>query len=220
MRVHHGEHTLLHLAAVPGVEDDLLAAGDVEHDSGLGVEAELFIVLHLRLGSVVHDEVRLEVLEFLCRGADEHVRDEVRLPSHFHNEADGHAGVLVRAAECVDDEKALVGQLFLRDVLDDLPGLFGRGMVVVLVSVGRPPHGVLGVVVHNDELVLGGTAGVDAGHDVDRAELADLTLLVAFEAGLGLLFEQQLVRRVVYDLGGTGDAVFAQIDLFHIIKTS
>ena len=27
--VHHGEHTLLHLAAVPGVDDDLLLAGDV-----------------------------------------------------------------------------------------------------------------------------------------------------------------------------------------------
>ena len=38
--VHHGEHTLLHLAAVPCVDDDLLAAGDVEGGSCLGVETE------------------------------------------------------------------------------------------------------------------------------------------------------------------------------------
>ena len=30
--VHHGEHTFLHFAAVPSVDDDLLAAGDVEHN--------------------------------------------------------------------------------------------------------------------------------------------------------------------------------------------
>ena len=42
--VHHGEHTLLHLAAVPGVDDDLLLAGDVEQHSSLGVQAQLLVV--------------------------------------------------------------------------------------------------------------------------------------------------------------------------------
>ena len=63
--VHHGEHTLLHLAAVPGVDDDLLLAGDVEQHSSLGVQAQLLVVLDLSLGSVVNNEIRLEVLQLL-----------------------------------------------------------------------------------------------------------------------------------------------------------
>ena len=45
--VHHGEHALLHLAAVPGVDDDLLAGGDVEGHAGLGVQTQLLVVLDL-----------------------------------------------------------------------------------------------------------------------------------------------------------------------------
>ena len=88
-------------------------------------------------------------------------------------------------------------------------------MVVVLVLVGGPPHGVLGVLVHDDELILGGAAGVDAGHDVDCAQLADLALFVAFQTGLGLFLEQRVIGGIVHDLGGAGDAIFAQIDVFH-----
>ena len=33
--VHHREHTLLHLTTVPGVDDDLLAAGSVESNTSL-----------------------------------------------------------------------------------------------------------------------------------------------------------------------------------------
>ena len=94
------------------------------------------------------------------------------------------------------------------------------GMVVVLVLVGGPPHGVLGVVVHDDELVFGGAAGVDAGHNVDGAQLADLALFVALQTGLGLLLEEHLVGRIVYDLGGAGDAILAQIQMFHRGNTS
>ena len=35
--VHHGEHTLLHLTAIPGVNDNLLTAGNVEHSSCLRI---------------------------------------------------------------------------------------------------------------------------------------------------------------------------------------
>ena len=213
--VHHREHALLHLAAVPGVEDDLLAIGEVEDDGGLGVEAQLLVVLDLGLGGVEDHEVRLEVLQLFLGGADEHVLHEMGLPGDFHDEADGHAGVLVGAAEGVHDEQALVGQLLDGDVLAGGPGLFGSGMVVVLVALGGPPHGVLGGLVHDDELVLGGAAGVDAGHDVHSAEFADLALFIAFQAGLGLFREQLLERGVIYDLGGTSDAILGQIELFH-----
>src|SRR5699024_11193565 len=66
--VHHGEHALLHLAAVPGVQDDLLTGGDVEDGGGLGVQAQLLEVLNLGLGGVVGDKVGLEVSKLFLGG--------------------------------------------------------------------------------------------------------------------------------------------------------
>ena len=62
-------------------------------------------------------------------------------------------------------------------------------MVVVLIGLGGPPHGVLGVIVDDDILVFGGAAGVDAGHNVDGAELADLALFKAFQTGISVVPE-------------------------------
>ena len=214
--VHHGEHALLHLAAVPGVQDNLLTGSDVEDDRGLGVEAQFLIVFHLGLGSVVNHEVRLEVFQFLGGGLDEHVGDEVCLPGHFHDETDGHAGVLVGTAESIHHEEALVGQLVHSQLLAGIPGFLGSGLVVVLILVRGPPDGVLGVLVHDDELILGGTAGVNAGHHVDGAQLADLALFVAFQAGLGLFREELVVRGVVHDFSRAGDAILGQIQLCHV----
>ncbi len=105
--VHHGEHALLHLAAVPGVEDDLLLAGHVEGDSGVGAQAELLIVLDLCLGGAVYQEVRLLVEFGLVLRTDEHIGDEVRLPCDFHHEADLHPGILVGTAETVHYKEPL-----------------------------------------------------------------------------------------------------------------
>ena len=60
--VHHWEHTLLHLTAVPCVDDNLLTACDVEYYCCLRVQTQLFVILNFCLGSVVNNEVRLEVL--------------------------------------------------------------------------------------------------------------------------------------------------------------
>ena len=207
-------------AAVPGVQNDLLTAGDVEDNGSLRVQAQFLVVLDLGLGSVVDNEIRLEVLQLLLGGADEHVLDKVSLPCHFHDEADSHAGVLVGAAESIHNKQTLVGQLFLSQLLHGLPGFLGSRMVVVLVLVGGPPHSVLGVLVHDDELILGRTAGVDASHDIHSTQLADAALFIAFQAGLGLLLEQSFVGRIVYDFGGAGDAVLGQIDIFHRENTS
>ena len=217
--VHHGEHTLLHLAAVPGVQNDLLTGGDVEGHAGAGVQAQLLVVLNGGLGSVVDHEVRLEVLQLLLGRNDEHILDEVSLPCHLDDEADSHAGVGVGAAESVDDVQLLVGQLLDSQILDGGPDGLAHGVVVVLELVGGPPHGVLGVGVHDDVLIFGGAAGVHAGHDVDGAQLADLALLVAFQSGIHLGGEQLLIGGVVDNLGGSGNTVLAQIDhwknLFH-----
>ena len=132
----------------------------------------------------------------------------------------GHAGILVGAAERVDDEQALVAQLLDSQILNGLPGLLGHGVVVVLIGLGGPPHGVLGVIVDDDILVFGGAAGVDAGHNVDGAELADLALFKAFQTGLGLFREQHFVGRVVDDFRGAGNAILTQIQFCHRILTS
>ncbi len=153
--VHHAEHALLHLAAVPGVYDDLLAACDVEDDSRLGVETQLLIVFNLGLGGVVDNEVGLEVLELLFGRTDEHVRYEVRLPCDLHDEADGHARVLIRAAESVDDVQLFAAQLVYRDLLNGFPCLLSGGVVIVFIFIARPPNGVLAVFIDNDEFVLG-----------------------------------------------------------------
>ena len=214
--VHHGEHALLHLAAVPGVQDDLLPGGEVEDGGGLGIQAQLLIVLHLGLGGVVGDEVRLEVLQFLSSGLDEHILDEVGLPCHLHDEADGHAGVVVGAAEHIHHKQALVGQLLLRQLLAGIPSLLRGGLVVVFELVGGPPHGIPGGVVHHNELVLGGAAGVDAGHDVDGPQVGDLSPVIALQAGLGLLLKQELIGGIADNFRGTSNTIFTQINGCHL----
>ena len=207
--VHHGEHTLLHLSAVPGIYDNLLAAGDVEHNCGLRVQTQLLIILYLCLGCVVYNEVRLKVLQLLSGRLNEHVRYEMSLPSHLYDETDSHACVLVRAAECVYYVQLLTRQLFLCDILYSSPCFLSCRMVVVRILRGCPPYGVLGILVHNDEFIFGGTSGIDTCHNVHCAKLALLAYFKAFQTRLCLLFEKHLVRRIVYNLCSSGDTVLS-----------
>ena len=139
----------------------------------------------------------------------------MRLPRHFHDEADGHAGILVRAAEGIHDEEPLVRELLHRDILQHLPVLLGERVVVVFVLIRSPPHRVFGVLVHNDVLILGRTASIDAGHDVDRAQLRQLPLVKTRQLRLQFLFIQKLKRGIVDDLRRSRDAILAQIDRSH-----
>ena len=128
--------------------------------------------------------------------------------------ADSHTGVGVGAAEQVHNIQLLgAGQLLQSQFLTGLPSLNGSRLVIVSELLGGPPNGVLGGLIHNDELVFGGTAGVDTGHNVDGAQLSQLTLVIAFQGGIHLSLEQLLVRRVVDDLGSTGDAILFKVDL-------
>ncbi len=47
--VHDREHTLLHLTAVPSVEDNLLVGLEVEDSGSLRVESELLVVVNFCL---------------------------------------------------------------------------------------------------------------------------------------------------------------------------
>ena len=106
--VHHGEHTLLHLSAVPCVNNNLLAAGDIKCYTSLGVQTQLLVVLNLSLGCVVNYEIGLEVLQLFLGGFDEHVGYEMSLPSYLNDETDSHTGIFVCTAECINYEKSLV----------------------------------------------------------------------------------------------------------------
>ena len=205
--VHHGEHTLLHLTAVPGVHDYLLAAGNVEHSGSLGIQAQLFVVFNLRLGSVVYNKIRSKALKLLIGGLYKHVLNEVGLPSHFNDETDRHAGILVGPTERIYDKKSLVGKLFQRDFLHGIPCFLTGRVVIVLIFIRGPPYGILGILVHNDEFILGRTPRIDTGHNINRAKLTHLSLFIAFQGRFGLLLEQCLIRRIVDNFCGSGDAV-------------
>ncbi len=204
--VHHREHTLLHLATVPGVENHLLAAADVEGHAGLTVEAQFLVVLHLGLAGGIDGEARREALQLLLGGFDEHVAHEVGLPGHLHDETHGDAGVLVGTAEGVDHEEFLVAELLLGKVFHLGPHSLAHRMIVVLVLLRGPPDSVLRILVHDDIFVFGRTAGVDAGHHVDSTKFSELTLVVASQAGVHFHFEEFLVRGVVVDSFHAGDA--------------
>ena len=210
--VHHGEHTLFHLAAVPCVQYNLLSGRYIERNAGLRVKTELLVVLYLCLGGGVDYKVRLEVCKFFSGGLDEHVLYEVCLPCNFHNEAHCHAGILIGAAESVHNEEPLAGELLSGQILYGSPDFLSHGVVVVGILRSCPPDGVLGVCIHNDVLVLGGTAGVDTSHYVYGIELCESSYIVAGEAFLHFFFEEEFVRRIVDDLGSAGDTILSKID--------
>ncbi len=211
--VHHGEHTLLHLTTVPGVQDNLLAGSDVESDAGFAAETQLLVVLYLCLGGAVHDEIGFLVEFLLVLRTDEHVGYEVGLPGNLHDEADLHAGVGVRTAETVHHEEALSAELLLGEFLYLFPGLLGHLVVVVGITLGGPPDfaglAFLGGLVIDNVLVFGGTAGIDAGHHVDGTQFGDLTLVITFQTGFGLLVVKNLIGRVVKDFLHTLDPILA-----------
>ena len=141
--VHHREHTLLHLAAIPRIDDDLLTTREVKHHRRLRVESEITEVHNTRLCGVVDDKVRLEVLKFFCRRTNEHIRDEVCLPGNLYDKTHGHTRILVGTAECIDNEETLVAELTDRDLAHGVPCLLGRAMVIIWIFLGCPPDRIM-----------------------------------------------------------------------------
>ena len=142
----------------------------------------------------------------------------MRLPCHFHDEADGHAGVLVGAAEGIHHIEALAAEFFLGEVFHLFPNVFAHRMVVVGI-VGRiPPNGVLRVGVHDDVFVLGRAASVDSCHHIDGIELGQLALVKARQGGVHLVLEELIVARVIENFLCASDAIFGQcgFDFFNV----
>ena len=171
---------------------------------------------HARLCRIVDDKVRLELLQLLLRRADEHIRHEMRLPRHLHDETHRHARVLVRAAERVDHEEALVAQLADRDLAHGVPSLLRRAVIVVLVLGRRPPNRVMRCLVVHNVFILRRTSRVDARHHVDGvAHLRDLPALISLEIGTQLFAEKLVVTRVVNNLGRACNAILCEINRCH-----
>ena len=127
------------------------------------------------------------------------------LPGNFHDETHGNAGVLVGAAEGIDNIELFVGEFLYGKVFHLTPHFFAHGVVVVFILFGSPPYGILRVGIHDNVFVFGGTAGVDAGHDVDGIELGELAFVVAGEAGVHLHLKQFLEGGIVVYVLYAGD---------------
>ena len=137
------------------------------------------------------------------------------LPCDLHDETDLEARILVGAAERVHDIEFLARQLLGSEFLQLLPGSLRNRLVVVLIFIGSPPDRILGGLVHYEELVLGRTAGINAGHHVHGTGLGQLAFFETAESLLGLLAEKFVVRRIVHDLGHARDPVLFQIHFVH-----
>ena len=207
--VHHREHTFLHFAAIPGVDDNLFSARNVEHNGSFGVKPEFFVIFDFSLGSVVNNEIGFEVFKFFFRRLNEHVFNKVSLPCNLDDETDCHTGIFVRSAERVYDIKFLAGKLFERDILNRFPRFLRCGMVIVLVFVRSPPDGVFGIIVYDDEFVFRRTTRVNTRHNVDGAEFADLTFFITFERRICFGFEKLFIRRIVNNFLNAGYTVFS-----------
>ncbi len=80
-------------------------------------------------------------------------------------------------------------------------------MVVVGILRCGPPYGIVRLSIVYDEFVFGRTSCINTGHNVNCIELGKLSLIIPRKIRLCLLFEKKLVRRVVDDFCGTGDAI-------------
>ena len=189
----------------------MFLASDVECNNCLRVEAEFLVVFNLSLRSVVHNEVRSEVLEFFFARLDEHVGHEVCLPSYFNDEANSKTSVLVSTAETVNNEETLVRKLLLGKISNNFPSFFSHGVVVVLVFFRSPPYSVLRVFVENDELVLRRTTSVNTSHHIYSTEFGCLTFFITFKGSLSFFFEKLFVRRVVHDFSSAENTVLGKI---------
>ena len=135
----------------------------------------------------------------------------MRLPGYFHNEADGHAGVPVGAAESVHHKQPLTAQLLHSQVFHLCPDVFAHDMVIVGILGCCPPNRVFRIFIHDNVFVLGGTARVNTRHDIHRVQFCKLTLFIPFQTRLHFLFVQEFVRRIVDNLRCAGDTILFQI---------
>jgi hypothetical protein len=189
-----GEDRLLHLARIgrAGDENDLFR--EIDRDQRLAAAAVALRVSAER--RQVHDrQIGDEIGEFGVRGTNQQVADEQRMPGVFGDDARVDAVGRIGAAVEILDEQILALRGFPEIGVERVELRGGHRAVVV------PPHGVFGGGVADDELVLGGAAGVHARLGDDGAAGGQHRLVAA----QGFLIELRRLE-IVGDMLQAGQA--------------
>ncbi len=69
-----------------------------------------------------------------------------------------------------------------------------------MIFLTVPPDSLLGILVHNDVLILGGPSGELTGHNVNRIKFGHNALVESCKVALHFLFIKELKAGIVDDL--------------------
>ena len=177
----------------------------VDHDGSLGAGA-VDLGDALEAGAGDDGEVFLEVGQLLSRGAAQQVVDEQSLGGQLADHAEALHILGVGACEAVEDEDFLVLQISDDLGIDGVEALLGDGLVD-----GTPGDLVVHAGGIDDELILGGAAGVLAGLDDQSAGVGEGALAAAKR-----MLGQGCGCQIAIDSAGVDDAQFFDAVGFHI----
>ena len=130
------EDTLLHLTGVLGTENDHFSIGKVDSDRGCRCHAGCVPVSWEGTG-IVDDIVRMEVLELLPSGSDEHVAHEESMVGAGTDDPHADPVLLIPSCETINDVNTASGVEVVDGTLAvDFPDLEGVSRVsLVCVSI-------------------------------------------------------------------------------------
>jgi len=155
------EDRLLHFAGVGRAADQNDAVGEVAGDDRFRTAA-----VAGRIGAearqVDDGQLGLEVVKRRTLRTDQQVTDEQRMPGKLGDDTGRQLVLGIGATDQVLDEQVPAGRMGQHILVQDAEMLGRHGLVVV------PPDFAIGMNVADDELVLGRTPGVLAGHGAER----------------------------------------------------
>jgi hypothetical protein len=167
------EHRFLHLAGIGRAADQDHALGEVDRDHRLGAGAVAGRV-GSEAGQVDDRELGLEAFKLVALRTDQQGADEEVVPGELVDHSDPHPVLGLGASEQVGDEQSLLLCDGGEEIRLERGEMVGRHRLVVV-----PPDGGLGLGVADDELVVGGAAGMLAGADDERAVPGEQPLAAA-----------------------------------------
>ena len=163
-----------------------------------------------------YNEIGIDHFKLTGRtGSTAHLQEIMR--AYMKESYDGNLLGLWKHLETIKEEKEesfrpqvyIDNKIFLSDLLYCCPCFFACRMIIVLILVRGPPYCVLRVLIHNDELILRRTSGVDTSSDINSTQLGNLSLLIAFQFRLCLLCKQIFIRRIVYNFCSSSNTILA-----------